>query len=91
MRSQKRKQIKDANNEAEHEELSSMDNSFVKDPEYFNIFECVNNILNKIDATREWACMATPRDRYYRRVPDQDLPFGLIIWYIAKTIPTFLE
>ena len=53
MRSQKRKQIKDANNEAEHEELSSMDNSFVKDPEYFNIFECVNNILNKIDATRE--------------------------------------
>ena len=31
----------------------------------FNIFKCGNNILNKLDATCERACMATLRDKYY--------------------------
>ena len=37
---------------------------FVKEPIYFNIFECRKNILNKLDATCERVCMATPRDKY---------------------------
>ena len=42
-----------------------MDDTFVKGTGYFNIFECGKNILNKIDATCERACMENPRDKYY--------------------------
>ena len=42
---------KDANNEARHEEPSITYNSVVKDPRYFNIFKCGQNLLNKLDAT----------------------------------------
>ena len=34
----------------------------------------------------------TPFNRFsLRQVPDQDVLFDLILWYIAKTIPTLLE
>ena len=39
-----------AKNEAEHEDTLVKDNPVVKEPIYFNIIECVNNILNKLDA-----------------------------------------
>ena len=32
---------------------------------YFNIFDCDKNILNRINATCERACMATAGDKYY--------------------------
>ena len=38
---------------------------FVKEPIYLNIFVCGKNLLNRIDATCEQACMATSRDKYY--------------------------
>ena len=41
------------------------DDPVVKEPIYFNIFECGKNILNQIDATCERACMENPRDKYY--------------------------
>ena len=37
----------------------------VKEPIYFNIFECGKNILNRLDAMCKRACMATPRDKYH--------------------------
>ena len=42
---------KDANNEAEREEPSVTDNPVVKEPSYFNIFECGKNLLNNIYTT----------------------------------------
>ena len=42
---------KDAKNETDHEEPLVMDNPFVKDPRYFNIFECGKNLLNRLGAT----------------------------------------
>ena len=30
-------------------------------------------------------------DTALKRGPSQDAPFGLILWYIVKTIPTLLE
>ena len=41
---------------------------FVKEPIYFNIFECGKNVLNRIDKKCEQACMATPRDKYYTKL-----------------------
>ena len=40
---------KDANNEAEYEEPTFTYDPVVKEPRYFNIFECGNNILNRLD------------------------------------------
>ena len=56
---------KDAKNEAYHEEPRFTDDPFAKEPIYFSIFECVNNLLNKLEATCKQACMATPRDKSY--------------------------
>ena len=55
---------KDANNEADYEE-PSVTHELQK---YFNLFECVHNLLSRIDATYEKACMATPRDKYYENM-----------------------
>ena len=55
-----------ANNDAKHEEPTITDDSVAKDPIYFNIFECLSNILNKLDTTCERACMETPRDNTIR-------------------------
>ena len=65
MRPQKRKQIKDAKTEAAHEEPLVKDNTVVKEPNYFNIFECDKNLLNNYDATWKRACMANSRDKHY--------------------------
>ena len=47
---------KDSKNEAEHEEPTGTDDPiFVKEPRYFNIFECGKNILNRLGATCERA------------------------------------
>ena len=55
-----------ANNEADHEEPTYTNYSrVIKEPIYFNIFECGKNILNRIDATCKRACTSTPRDKYY--------------------------
>ena len=55
---------KDANNEAEYEEYSVTHEV----PSYFNILKCGRNILNRLDVTYEWACMATPREKYYEEI-----------------------
>ena len=52
-------------NEAENEEPMVTDDPVVKNSSYFDIFECGRNILNKLDAMCERACMITPRDKYY--------------------------
>ena len=52
------------NNEAEHEEPTVTGDPIIKEPMYFENFECGKNLLNKLDATYEQACMITPRDRY---------------------------
>ena len=52
----------------------------VKEPIYFNIFECAVNLLNRIDTTCKRAYMATPRDKYYtelyRTITDFNDPNG---------------
>ena len=58
-------QRKDAKNESEHEELTVTVDQFFRETIYFNMFECGKNLLNKLDAMFEQACMATPRDKYY--------------------------
>ena len=62
--SQKYTQAKDAKNETEYEEYSVTDEV----PSYFNIFECVRNILNRLDVTYEQACMAPAKDKYYTKM-----------------------
>ena len=52
---------KDANKEADYEEYSVTDEL----KRYCNIFECGRNILNRLDVTYEWACMATQKEEYY--------------------------
>ena len=37
-------------------------------PSYFNIFECGRNILNRLDMTYEWVCMATQKEKYYTKL-----------------------
>ena len=49
---------KDANNEVEYEEYSVT----YEVQNYFNIFECVRNILNRLDVTYERLCMATQKE-----------------------------
>ena len=44
------------------------DNPVVKEPRYLNLFECGENILNRIDATRKQACMVTSRYKYYKEM-----------------------
>ena len=44
---------KDTKNEAEHEEPSVAYNPIVKEPMYYNIFECGKNLLNNIDTACE--------------------------------------
>ena len=61
IRSQNINKQKDANKETEYEESSVTDEV----PSYFNIFECVRNILNRLDVTYERACMATQEEEYY--------------------------
>ena len=51
------------NNESDYEETLVTDNKVVKEPIYFNIFKCGNNILNNIGVTCRQACMATSRDK----------------------------
>ena len=51
MRPQKYKKIKDANNEAKHEEHLVTNDPIFREPGYFNIFECGKNILKRLDAT----------------------------------------
>ena len=59
------KKEKYANNEAEHEEPTVTNDPVVKQEEYFDIFKCGENILNKHDAMCKQACMTTPREKYY--------------------------
>ena len=48
---------KNANNETEYEEFSVTDEV----SNYFNIFECSRNVLNRLDVTYEGACMVTTK------------------------------
>ena len=41
------------------------DNPVVKEPSYFDLFECGKNILSRIDTMCEQACMENSRDKYY--------------------------
>ena len=50
--------------ETEHEEPLVTDNPVVKELSYFNLFECGENILNRLDTTCERECMETSRDKY---------------------------
>ena len=34
-------------------------------PNYFNIFECGGNILDRLGVTYERVCMDTPKEKYY--------------------------
>ena len=40
----------------------------VKD--YFNIYECGRNLLDRLDVTYQQAFMATPKDKYYNALLD---------------------
>ena len=53
--------------ETEHEETPVTYNPFIKDPSYFNLFECGKNLLNRLYATCKRSCMETSRDKYYTK------------------------
>ena len=57
-----------AKNETEHKENLVPDNPVVKEPSYFNLFECGKNLLNRLDATCERVCMANSRNKYYTEI-----------------------
>ena len=59
---------KDAKNEAEYEEPTVTYDTVIKELSYFNIFECGNNILNRLNATYKQSCMATPTDKFYTKI-----------------------
>ena len=44
------------------------DTIVVKEPIYFNIFECGKDFLNRLDATCERVCKATQIDKYYTKM-----------------------
>ena len=50
--------------EIQDEEPLEIENLVINDHIYFNLFDCGNNILNRLDATCKRACMANSRDRY---------------------------
>ena len=54
--------------ETEDEEPPVTDNTVINEMSYFNLFKCGKNFLNKIDATREQACMETSKDKYYKEM-----------------------
>ena len=58
MRSQNINKQKDAKSETDYDASSITDEV----PSYFNIFECVRNILNRLDVAYERACMATQKE-----------------------------
>ena len=67
----------------------------VKEPIYFNMCECGKNLLNRLDTTCEWACMETPRDKYYtelyRNITDYNSHNGALfsnekIWYAIHRV-----
>ena len=51
--------------ETENEEPLVTYNPVINYLSYFNLFECGNHLLYKIDATCEQARMSTSRDKYY--------------------------
>ena len=51
--------------ETEEEEPSVSDNPVINKPIYFNLLECGENFLNKLDVMCERACMANSKDKYY--------------------------
>ena len=55
---------KDTIDETEHEERLFTYNTVVKDPRYYNLFECSKNLMNRLDATCKRVCMATSREKY---------------------------
>ena len=57
-----RNKEKYAIDETQHEEPSVIYNPVINEPSYFNIFECGKNILNRIYATCEQACMENSTD-----------------------------
>ena len=54
---------KDTIDDTEHEETLVTYNTVVKEPIYYNLFECDKNLLNRLDTTCKRACMATSRDK----------------------------
>ena len=58
---------KGAIDEIEHEEPTVTDNPVVKEPIYFNLFECGKNIFKRLDAMCKRACMATSRETTIRK------------------------
>ena len=54
--------------ETSDKEPSVIDNPFINEPRYFNLFECGKNFLNNLDATCEQACMTTSEDKYYTEI-----------------------
>ena len=45
-----------------------IDITVINKPRYFKLFECGKNLLNRLDATCNQACIATSRDRYYTEI-----------------------
>ena len=54
--------------DTDYEEPTVTDYPVFKEPNYFNMFECGNIILNMIDAMCERVCMATPKDKYHTKM-----------------------
>ena len=38
------------------------------EPSFFNLFDCGENLMNRLDATCKQVCMANPRDKYYSKL-----------------------
>ena len=57
--------VKYARNKTKDEEPWVTDNSIINAPSCFKLFKCSKNVLNKIDASCEQACMENSKDKYY--------------------------
>ena len=65
MRSKKHQQRKNTNNETDNEKTLVKNSSVVREKIYFNLLDCGKNILNRLYATCERACMEHSRNKYY--------------------------
>ena len=65
-----KREVKDAKNETQDEEPLVTDNSAINAPNYFRLFKWGEKLLNKLDATCEWACMTNSKDKYYTEFCD---------------------
>ena len=59
---------RDTNNEVDYEKPSVKYDPVVRETRYLKISECGKDLLNRLGATYERACMATPRYKYYTKM-----------------------